>query len=146
RLAASLERGSEHPLAAAIVAGAQDRGVSLVEASDFESVTGKGVRGRVDGKRVALGNRAMMEADGIDAGSLAERAEALRGDGQTVMFVSVDGALAGLVGVADPIKDSTPDAIRALKAEGLRIVMMTGDSKTTARRSRRGLASTTSWP
>ena len=132
RLAASLERGSEHPLAAAIVAGAKDRGVSLVEAIDFESVTGKGVRGRVDGKRVALGNRAMMEADGIDPRSLVERAEALRGDGQTVMFVSVDGALAGLVGVADPIKDSTPDAIRALKAEGLRIVMMTGDSKTTA--------------
>jgi Cu+-exporting ATPase len=132
RLAGSLERGSEHPLAAAIVAGAKDRGVVLVETRDFASVTGKGVYGFVDSKRVALGNRAMMEGDGIDASSLVERAEALRGEGQTVMFVSVDGALAGLVGVADPIKDSTPDAIRALEAEGLRIVMMTGDSKTTA--------------
>ncbi|MDX2089682.1 MAG: heavy metal translocating P-type ATPase [Kofleriaceae bacterium] len=132
RLAASLERGSEHPLAAAIVTGAKEREVTLVEATDFASVTGKGVRGAVDGKRVALGNRAMMDVDGIDASSLAERAESLRGDGQTVMFVSVEGALAGLVGVADPIKDSTPDAIRALTAEGLRIVMMTGDSKTTA--------------
>ncbi len=132
RLAGSLERGSEHPLAAAIVAGAKDRDVALVEAADFASVTGKGVRGTVDGKRVALGNRAMMDADGIDASSLIEGAESLRADGQTVMFVSVDGSLAGLVGVADPIKDSTPDAIRALKAEGLRIVMMTGDSKTTA--------------
>jgi P-type Cu+ transporter len=132
RLAASLERGSEHPLAAAIVAGAQDRSVALVDARDFASVTGKGVRGTVDGKLVALGNRAMMEADGVDASTLVEPAESLRGDGQTVMFVSVDGSLAGLVGVADPIKDSTPDAIRALKAEGLRIVMMTGDSKTTA--------------
>jgi len=131
-LAASLERASEHPLAAAIVGGAKERGVTLAEVVDFESITGKGVRGSVDGKRVALGNRAMMDADGVAASSLAERAEALRGDGQTVMFVAVDGKLAGLVGVADPIKDSTPDAIRALKAEGLRIVMMTGDSKTTA--------------
>ncbi|MBA2544186.1 MAG: heavy metal translocating P-type ATPase, partial [Deltaproteobacteria bacterium] len=132
RLAASLERASEHPLAAAIVGGAKGRGVTLAEVADFESVTGKGVRGTVDGKRVALGNRAMMDADGVDAGSLVERAEVLRGDGQTVMFVAVDGKLGGLVGVADPIKNSTPDAIRALKAEGLRIVMMTGDSKTTA--------------
>jgi P-type Cu+ transporter len=132
RLAGSLERGSEHPLAAAIVAGAKQRGVALVEATEFASVTGKGVRGRVDGKGVALGNLAMMEADGVDARSLVERAESLRRDGQTVMFVSVDGRLAGLVGVADPIKDSTPEAIRALRAEGLRIVMMTGDSKTTA--------------
>jgi Cu+-exporting ATPase len=132
RLAASLERASEHPLAAAIVAGAKERGAALADVAGFESVTGKGVHGTVDGKRVALGNRAMMEADGVDASSLAERAEALRGDGQTVMFVAVDGRLAGLVGVADPIKDTTPDAIRALKAEGLRVVMMTGDSKTTA--------------
>jgi Cu+-exporting ATPase len=132
RLAASIERGSEHPLAAAIVAGAGERGVSLGATTEFASVTGKGVRGSVDGKRVALGNRAMMEGDGIDATSLAQRAEQLRAEGQTVMFVSVDGALAGLVGVADPIKPSTPEAIRALRAEGLRIVMMTGDSKTTA--------------
>jgi P-type Cu+ transporter len=133
RLAGSLERGSEHPLAAAVVAGAKERGVALVDAREFASVTGKGVRGRVDGKRVALGNRAMMEAEGADARLLLEHAESLRGDGQTVMFVSVDGQLAGLVGVADPIKESTPEAIRVLKAEGLRVVMMTGDSMTTAR-------------
>ncbi|MEJ7598976.1 MAG: heavy metal translocating P-type ATPase [Kofleriaceae bacterium] len=132
RLAASLERASEHPLAAAIVGGAQERGVALVEVAGFDSITGKGVRGTVDGARVALGNHAMMEADGVDASSLAQRAEALRGDGETVMFVAVDGKLGGLVGVADPIKDSTHEAIGALKAEGLRIVMMTGDSKTTA--------------
>lgn len=132
RLAASLERASEHPLAAAIVTGAKERGAAMVDVVDFASVTGKGVRGQVDGRKVALGNRAMMEADKVDISSLVERAEALRADGQTVMFVAVDGAAAGLVGVADPIKDSTPDAIRALKAEGLRIVMMTGDSKTTA--------------
>jgi Cu+-exporting ATPase len=95
-------------------------------------VTGKGVRGEVDGRKVALGNRAMMEVEGIDVAALADRAEALRADGQTVMYVAVDGGLGGLVGVADPIKDTTPDAIRTLKAEGLRIVMMTGDSKTTA--------------
>jgi Cu+-exporting ATPase len=100
--------------------------------ADFASVTGKGVRGTVEGRRVALGNRAMMEAEGVDAGELAARAEALRADGQTVMFVAADGEPAGLVGVADPIKATTPDAIRALRAEGLRIVMMTGDSRTTA--------------
>jgi Cu+-exporting ATPase len=132
RLAASLERASEHPLAAAIVDGAKDRDVTLLDAAEFASVTGKGVRGRVDGKRVALGNRAMMEADGVDAGALVARAEELRAEGQTVMFVAVDGHMAGLVGVADPIKDSTPEAIRTLRAEGLRIVMMTGDSRTTA--------------
>jgi P-type Cu+ transporter len=132
RLAASLERASEHPLAAAIVAGAKQRGVSLADVSNFTSVTGKGVRGEVDGHKVALGNRAMMEAERIDTSTLADRAEELRADGQTVMYVATDGAFAGFVGVADPIKDSTPDAIRALKADGLRIVMMTGDSKTTA--------------
>ncbi len=132
-LVGSLERGSEHPLATAIVLGAEERGASLTDAVDFESVTGKGVRGTVDGASVALGNRAMMEEAGVDASSLVERAEALRADGQTVMFVAVDGALAGLVGVADPIKESTPEAIRALHAEGLRVVMLTGDSETTAR-------------
>ncbi len=133
RLVASLERGSEHPLAAAIVAGASDRGLDLADVADFESLTGKGVRGSIAGRPVALGNRAMMETIDVDVTPVAERAEALRGDGQTVMFVAVDGTLAGLVGVADPIKDTTPDAIRALHAEGLRIVMMTGDSETTAR-------------
>jgi Cu+-exporting ATPase len=132
RLAASLERGSEHPLAAAIVAGADERGLRLADVSDFASVTGKGVHGVVDGAPVALGNRAMMEVAGIDPALMAERAEALRRDGQTVMFVGVAGRLAGLVGVADPIKASTPEAIRVLHAEGIRVVMMTGDSKTTA--------------
>jgi P-type Cu+ transporter len=133
RIAATLERGSEHPLAAAIVDGARQRDVAVGDATGFASVTGKGVRGSVNGQPVALGNRAMMEAVGIDAGPMVERAEALRGDGQTVMFVGVAGRLAGLVGVADPIKASTPEAIRALHAEGIRIVMMTGDSGTTAR-------------
>jgi Cu+-exporting ATPase len=132
QLAASLERASEHPLAAAIVAGANDRGINLADVADFASITGKGVRGKVNGRNVALGNRAMMELVGADPRALAERAEALRSDGQTVMFVAVDGGPAGLVGVADPIKDTTPDAIRALHTDGLRIVMMTGDSRTTA--------------
>jgi Cu+-exporting ATPase len=131
-LAASLERASEHPLAAAIVAGATDRGIALGDVTDVSSVTGKGVRGAVDKRSVALGNRAMMDEERIETSSLAERAEALRADGQTVMYVAVDGALAGLVGVADPIKSTTHDAIRALEAEGLRVIMMTGDSKTTA--------------
>ncbi len=132
RLAASLERASEHPLAAAIVRGAEKRGVKLVEVADFDSVTGKGVRGKVEGAPVALGNRALLEELGVEAGDLAQRAETLRAEGQTVMFVVVDGKMAGLIGVADPIKDSTPDAIRALHDETVRIVMVTGDSRTTA--------------
>jgi Cu+-exporting ATPase len=132
RLAATLERASEHPLASAIVAGAVDRGIALTEVTDFTSITGKGVRGKVEARDVALGNRGMMDAMGVDVTELAERAEPLREDGQTVMLVAIDGRAAGLVGVADPIKDSTPDAIRTLHADGLRIVMMTGDSKTTA--------------
>jgi Cu+-exporting ATPase len=132
RLAASLERGSEHPLAAAIVAGASEREVDLVAVEEFQSATGKGVAGRVDGRRVALGNRAMLDEIGVDPGALAGRAEALRGEGQTVMFVAVDGEPAGLLGVADPIKKTTPPAIDALHAEGIRLVMLTGDSRTTA--------------
>jgi Cu+-exporting ATPase len=132
RLAASLERGSEHPLAAAIVEGAGEQKVEIVEAAGFESVTGKGVKGTVDGREVALGNRALMDDLGIDLRDLPERAEALRRDGQTVMFVAVDGKPAGLIGVADPIKDSTPEAIRNLRGMGLRVVMLTGDSRTTA--------------
>jgi P-type Cu+ transporter len=132
-LAAALERGSEHPLAEAIVAGAEHRGLPPHPTQDFDSVTGKGVRGTVDGRSVALGNPAMMEVVGVDPSPLEERAEALRAQGQTVMYVAVDGALAGLVGVSDPIKESTPAAIAALHAEGLRIVMLTGDSETTAR-------------
>jgi Cu+-exporting ATPase len=132
RLAASLERGSEHPLAAAIVEGAGERKVEITEAAGFESVTGKGVQGRVDGREVALGNRALMDDLGIDLRDLPERAEAMRRDGQTVMFVAVDGKPAGLIGVADPIKESTPEAIRNLRGMGLRVVMLTGDSRTTA--------------
>jgi Cu+-exporting ATPase len=132
RLAASLERGSEHPLAAAIVDGARERRVELAGATDFDSRTGKGVVGRVDGKEVALGNRALMEELGVGAEALAEPAEALRAEGQTVMFVAVDRQPAGLLGVADPIKESTPRAIEALHAEGIRIVMLTGDSRATA--------------
>jgi Cu+-exporting ATPase len=133
RLAATLERGSEHPLAAAIVQGAEERQVALATTEDFDSVIGKGVKGRVDGREVALGNRALMESLGIDAARMVARAEELRGDGQTVMFVAIDRSPAGLIGVADPIKDTTPEAIRALHQEGIRIVMMTGDSGTTAK-------------
>jgi P-type Cu+ transporter len=132
RLGASLERGSEHPLAAAIVAGAEARGLPLAAARDFRSVTGKGVVGTVDSRRVALGNRNLLEALSVPVSSLAERAEALRRDGQTVMFVAVDGSVAGLVAVADPIKPSTAEAIAALRASGVRIVMLTGDNRTTA--------------
>jgi Cu+-exporting ATPase len=133
RFAATLERGSEHSLAAAIVAGAREREVDLGKAEMFESITGKGVTGRVDGHHVALGNRALLEQLGIDCGSFNENIEKLRGDGQTVMFVAVDGKAAGLVGVADPIKETTSAAVRALHEEGLRLVMLTGDSETTAK-------------
>jgi Cu+-exporting ATPase len=133
RLVAAVERASEHPLAAAIVAGAEQRGVTVRAASDFASITGKGVRGVVDGKRVALGNRALLDELGVATKELEERAEALRVDGQTVMFVVVDGAPAGLIGVADPVKPTTAEAIRELHGEGLRIVMLTGDSATTAK-------------
>jgi Cu+-exporting ATPase len=132
RLAASLERSSEHPLAAAIVKGAQERGVELVEAQGFQGMTGKGVRGTIDGRTVALGNRALMDDLVVELGPFAAKAEALRADGQTVMFVAVDGKIAGLLGVADPVKESTPEAIRVLHREGIRIVMLTGDSRTTA--------------
>ena len=131
-LAASLERGSEHPLAAAIVAGARDSGISLLEASGFESKTGKGVQGTVDGRFVALGNAAMMEDLGVDPEAAAARFDALRADGQTVMFVSVDGTLGGCLGVADPVKDSTPEALKLLHASGVRVVMLTGDHRATA--------------
>jgi Cu+-exporting ATPase len=130
--AASLERGSEHPLAAAIVRGAEEKGIELALADSFASLTGKGVKGKVDGRDVALGNAALLAELGIDPGPFASRAEGLRTDGQTVMFVVVDGKVAGLVGVADPIKPTTAEAIRALHAEGIRIVMVTGDSRTTA--------------
>ena len=133
RLAASLERASEHPLAAAIVAGAQEHKAETAAVEDFDSLSGKGVTGTVGGRNVALGNRALLDALHIDPGRLAERAEVLRGEGQTVMFVALDGRPAGLLGVADPIKETTPEAIASLHGEGLRIVMLTGDSETTAR-------------
>ncbi|MEQ6916618.1 copper-transporting P-type ATPase [Halomonas aquatica] len=131
-LAATLERGSEHPLAAAIVQGAEARDVSLERYTDFESVTGKGVKGLVGEQAVALGNQALMDAEGVEADRLIERAETLRAEGKTAMFVAVDGKPAGLVTVADPIKETTAEAIRALHDEGIRIVMLTGDSQTTA--------------
>lgn len=132
RLAASLERASEHPLAAAIVRGAQERGLELSKVDQFESLTGKGVRGKIDGRDVALGNRTLLNELKVESGDLAEKAESLRNDGQTVMFVAVDNRIAGLLGVADPIKESTPEALRLLHAEGLRVVMVTGDNRTTA--------------
>ncbi|HKT10928.1 MAG TPA: heavy metal translocating P-type ATPase [Terriglobia bacterium] len=132
RMAASLERASEHPLAEAMVSGAREKGVELAESRDFESLTGKGVIGKVDGRTVGVGNSRLVEDQGADAAQFERRAEALRKDGQTVMFVVVDGKPAGLVGVADPIKQSTPEAIRLLHEEGIRIVMLTGDSRTTA--------------
>ena len=132
RLAASLERASEHPLAAAIVAGAEARDIRMVGAEAFESVTGKGVRAKVQGLSVALGNSKLLEEMGIEAASLAGKAEAMRNEGQTVMLVAIDGKPAGLIGVADPIKATTAEAIGQLHREGIHIVMLTGDSRTTA--------------
>jgi Cu+-exporting ATPase len=131
-LAASLERSSEHPLAAAIIAGANDRKVGLANVEDFESVTGKGVRGRIDGRNVLLGSRKILDDAGIDPGQLAARAEQMRAEGQTAIFVAVDGTPAGILGVADPVKDSTAEAVRILREDGVEIVMLTGDSRTTA--------------
>jgi len=130
--AAAVERASEHPLAAAIVAGAEARGVSIPKAEGFASATGRGVAATVSGRKVVLGNRRMLDEAGIDPGALAESAERLRGEGKTAMFVAVDGRAAGLVAVADPVKETTPAAIRALHAEGIRIVMLTGDARRTA--------------
>jgi Cu+-exporting ATPase len=132
RFAASLERSSEHPLASAIVSGARDRGIKLVDAVNFKSVTGRGVVGDVDGHGVAVGNRSLLDELKVQADDLIEQAETLRVNGQTIMFVLIDGKPAGLLGVADPIKDTTPDAVKQLHAEGIRIVMLTGDSRTTA--------------
>ena len=133
RLAASLERGSEHPLAEAIVRGAEDRDIEMVEASDFEAVTGKGVKGRVDGKMVALGNLALMHDLGLDGGELTGKANTRRDEGETVMFVVLEGAVARLVSVADPVKETTPAALRALHELGFRIIMATGDNERTAK-------------
>jgi Cu+-exporting ATPase len=132
RLAAGLERGSEHPLAAAIVRGAEERGVTPPGAQEFQSVTGKGVNGVLEGRRVALGNAVLLAEEGVDAAPVRARLDALRGEGQTVMLAAVDGRLAGLLAVADPIRSSTPEAIRLLHEDGLRVIMLTGDSRTTA--------------
>ena len=133
KLAATLEKGSEHPLAEAIVRGAENRGVTLAEAADFEAVTGKGVRGAVDGKAVAIGNLKLVQDLGLEVESLTEMANNRRDEGETVMFVTLDGKLAGMVSVADPVKDSTPEALKALNRLGFRIIMATGDNERTAR-------------
>ena len=133
RLAASLERGSEHPLAEAIVRGAEERDVKMADADDFEAVTGKGVKGVVGGKAVALGNLAMIRDLGLEAGDLTAKANARRDEGETVMFVVLDGKIAGLVGVADPVKETTPAAIKDLHELGFRVIMATGDNERTAK-------------
>ena len=133
RLAATLEKGSEHPLAEAIVSGAEARNVMLGKADDFEAVTGKGVKGVVDGKPVALGNAKLLEELGLDGGHLMEVANSRRDEGETVMFVVLNGAVAGLVSVADPVKETTPAALKALHAAGFRIIMATGDNERTAK-------------
>lgn len=132
RLVASLENVSEHPLATAIVSGARERGVALAEVTEFESLTGKGVMGTIEGRRVAIGNAKMVQSLALSVESLKPKADELRRDGQTVMFVAVDNRVVGLVGVADPIKESAREAIAALHAEGIRVVMLTGDNRTTA--------------
>jgi Cu+-exporting ATPase len=132
KLAASLERGSEHPLAEAIVKGAEEKSIAIINAESFESITGKGVTGIVEGKKISLGNRKLLEDQKIDPGELRSKAETMRSDGQTVMFVTVDGKAAGLVGVADPIKETTAEAIAGLHKDGVKVVMLTGDSRTTA--------------
>ena len=136
RLAVGLERGSEHPLAAAIISGAAARGIDVATApaaSEFASQTGKGVTGTVDGHKVGLGNEALLADIGVDASALAPQAEAFRAEGQTVTLVAVDGHAVGVIAIGDPVKESTPEAIKQLRAEGVRIVMLTGDSETTAR-------------
>ena len=132
KLGASLERNSEHPLATAIVNGAKERNISLADVKKFNSLTGKGVAGNVEDKQVAIGNRKLLEELGVEGQPLAERAEELRRDGQTAMFVIIDNRAAGILGVADPIKSSTPEAIETLHKDKVEIVMLTGDSKTTA--------------
>jgi P-type Cu+ transporter len=132
RFAASLERGSEHPLAAAIVAAARERELKLADATDFDAPAGKGVVGTVEGRRIVVGNRPMMDAAGIDVATLVAAAERLRQDGATAVFAGIDGKAAGVVAVADPVKATTPAAVAALQRDGIRIVMLTGDNRTTA--------------
>jgi Cu+-exporting ATPase len=132
RLAASIERASEHPLAAAIVAAARDRGVALSDVRDFDSPVGRGVLGSVDGQRVVCGNARFLADHGVDAAPMQAAAEAWRAKAATVIFVALDARLAGFVAIADPIKSSAPQAVAALRAEGIRVVMLTGDVKATA--------------
>ncbi len=132
QMAASLERGSEHPLADAILRGAQERELTLSEPLEFESPVGRGVLGVVDGRRIVLGGGPLMAEHGVDVGALEREAERLRTDGATAVFAAADGRLAGLLAIADPVRASTPAAVRALKAQGVRLVMMTGDNRTTA--------------
>jgi len=133
RLSASVERASEHPLAVAIVRAAEERGIETVPVSDFDSPTGKGALGTVEGRKVVLGNAAFLREQGVDASALADQADMLRQDGATAIFAGVDGRVAGILAIADPVKASTPEALAALKAERIRVVMLTGDNWTTAR-------------
>jgi Cu+-exporting ATPase len=139
RLAGTLEQSSEHPLAAAVVAAGRERGFTLARAEDFRSITGKGVTGTVDGRKLLLGNARLLRESGVDDGELAQMAEAARGDGQSMLFLAVDGVLGGAVGVADPIKASSKEAVELLHRENIRIAMLTGDNKTTAERVARDL-------
>ena len=132
-ICASLEQGSEHPLAEAIVRAAHDKDMELPKALEFEAVTGKGVKGKVSGSNVALGNSKMMQTVGADVSALLEQADSLRAEGATAMFVAVDGVGAGVIAVSDPIKETTPEAIKNLHKAGLKVVMLTGDNETTAR-------------
>jgi heavy metal translocating P-type ATPase len=131
-LGASLERSSEHPLAAAIVAAARQRGLAMQDIAEFKSITGKGVSGRIGGRRVAIGNAKLLEEIGVAGGALEARANELRRDGATAMFVAIDGSAAGAIAVADPIKPTTLSALETLRSEGIRLVMLTGDNRTTA--------------
>jgi Cu+-exporting ATPase len=133
RIAASVERASEHPLAVAIVRAAEQRGISTAPVLDFDSPTGKGAVGSVEGTKVALGNAKFLSELGVGIATLADKAEELRGDGATAIFMSVDGKVAGVLAIADPVKSSTPEALKALKADGVRVVMLTGDNWTTAK-------------
>ena len=139
RLAASVEQASEHPIAAAIITGAKERGITLADFTDFKYLPGKGVTGTVDNHRVALGNQKLLEELNVELGDLAKQGEKLRGEAQTVMFVAIDGQPAGLLGVADPIKESTREATRLLREDGVRIVVVTGDSRSTAEAVARAL-------
>jgi len=133
RIAASVERSSEHPLADAIVRAAKERNLDLLQVTDFDAPTGKGVTGKVEGRTILLGNAAFLSSSGVETSSLDEKAELLRGSGATVIYVAIHGRLAGILAIADPVKQSTPDALKALAAEGIKVIMLTGDNRTTAK-------------